>query len=81
MDWQADMVRVLECQAEVYEYLIGEREDAPIEEYQDCIGRINEYYTQTCRPTHDCPVFDPNPGFNLLKRIDEAISAHVSSSL
>jgi hypothetical protein len=70
---------VLECQAEIYEYLIGERESAPVEEYQECIDRINLEHSKIHRDKSvaaNAPVFDPLPGRLLIERIDSLIERH-----
>jgi hypothetical protein len=56
----------------VYEYLAGERDDAPIDEFELCIERVNAVYADSksnCRDMN-IPVFDPRPGQLLLERIE-----------
>jgi hypothetical protein len=61
----------LECQAEIYEYLAGTRDDAPIEELELRIERINATYSESLAKSQSVsiPIFDPRPGRQLLERI------------
>lgn len=76
LQWELDLIRVLHCQAEIYEHLAGERADAPVEEYAECVGRINEAMAEYRRnaPAMPIPIFDPRPGKLLLSRINQFLS-------
>ena len=73
---------MLECQAEIYEYLGGEREEAPIEEYQACIERVNVEgaLMRAEKMGVDLPVFNREHGRDLLRRISEH-SQHVAQHM
>lgn len=65
------MVRVLECQAEVYEYLAGSRGSAPVKEYMELIDVINKgLLAARASAASARVVFDSGPGEAALARID-----------
>ena len=69
-----ELVRVLRCQAEIYEYLAGLRDECNIEEYIRLCDAVNRIIADSPKTSPNYRLhFDPRPGQAVIDRINSII--------